>query len=105
LPTLIEGEYIDLVDYTGRQVYPGERGVIKESEPKALDKLGFNPEHWAHRVQGFGFELAFWRQWRQAAKTAEARSRGPGCLVSAGSANLATASARDGFGLSVNLKT
>jgi len=38
LPTLTEGEYIDLVDYTGRQVYPGKRGVIKESESKALDK-------------------------------------------------------------------
>jgi len=33
LPTLTEGEYIDLVDYTGRQIYPGKRGKIKESEP------------------------------------------------------------------------
>ena len=54
LPTLTEGEYIDLVDYTGRQVYPGKRGKIKESEPKALEKLDLNPEHWAHHVQGFG---------------------------------------------------
>jgi len=53
LPTLTEGEYIYLVDYTGRQVYPGKRGVIKESEPQAINKLGLNPEHWAHRVQGF----------------------------------------------------
>jgi len=72
LPTLTEGEYIDLVDYTGRQIYPGKRGVIKESEPKALEKLGLNPEHWAHRVQAFGFELAFWRHWRQLARTPEA---------------------------------
>ena len=54
LPTLTEGEYIDLVDYTGRQVYPGKRGKIRESEPKALYKLGLNAEHWAHRVQAFG---------------------------------------------------
>ena len=54
MPTLTEGEYINLVDYTGRQVYPGKRGVINESESKALDKLGLNSEHWAHRVQGFG---------------------------------------------------
>ena len=54
LPTLTEGEYIDLVDYTGRQVYPGKHGRIKESEPKALDNLGLKPEYWAHRVQGFG---------------------------------------------------
>ena len=52
LPTLTEGEYIDLVDYTGRQVYPRKRGMIRESEPKALDKLGLNAA-WAHRVQGF----------------------------------------------------
>ena len=54
LPTLTEGEYIDLVDYTGRQIYPGKRGTINESEPKALDKLGLNAEHWAHRIQAFG---------------------------------------------------
>ena len=54
LPTLTEGEYIDLMDFTGRQVYPGKRGVIRESEPKALEKLALNPEHWAHHVQGFG---------------------------------------------------
>jgi len=53
LPTLTEGKYIDLVDYTGRQVYPRKRGMIRESEPKALDKLGLNAAHWAHRVQGF----------------------------------------------------
>ena len=41
-------------------VYPGKRGVIKESEPKALDKLGLNSEHWAHRVQAFGGRL--WRE-------------------------------------------
>jgi len=28
LPTPTEGEYIDLIDYTGRQVYPGKRGRI-----------------------------------------------------------------------------
>jgi len=53
LPTLTDSEYIYLVDYTGRQVYPGKCGVIKESEPQAINKLGLNPEHWAHRVQGF----------------------------------------------------
>jgi len=47
-----------LVNYTGRRVYPGKRGVTKESEPKALDKLGLNSEHWAHRIQGLGFEKA-----------------------------------------------
>jgi REP element-mobilizing transposase RayT len=54
LPTLTEGEYLELVDFTGRQISPGKRGWIKQSEPKALDKLGLNPDHWAHRVKGFG---------------------------------------------------
>ena len=40
MPQLTEGEYLDLVDYTSRQVFPGKRGAIKESKPKALDKLG-----------------------------------------------------------------
>jgi len=80
LPTLTEGEYIDLVDYTGRQVYPVKRGRIKESEPKALDKLGLNPAHWAHRVQAFGFELAFWCHWRQLARTPEAAMPRAGLL-------------------------
>jgi len=43
-----------LVDNTCRQIYPSKRGRIKEPEPKALDKLGLNAEHWAHRVQAFG---------------------------------------------------
>jgi len=43
------------------------------------------------------FEPKFWRRWRQAAQTPEARRRGPGCLVNAGRANLTTASARNGF--------
>jgi|GEM_PF-3624429 len=29
LPILTDGEYINLVDYTGRQVYPGKRGTLK----------------------------------------------------------------------------
>ncbi|NJR44089.1 transposase [bacterium] len=54
LPKISEAEYIALVDYTGRQFFPGKRGRIKESQPKALDKLGLNPNHWSHRVKGFG---------------------------------------------------
>jgi len=69
-----------LVDYTGRQAYPGKRGVIKESEPKALDKLGLNSEHWAHRVQAFRFELAFWRHEHQLARTPEAAMPRDGLL-------------------------
>jgi len=35
---------MDLVDCTGRQICPGKRGKIKESEPKALNKLGGDAE-------------------------------------------------------------
>jgi|GEM_PF-4925899 len=75
LPTLTAGEYIDLVDYTGRQVHSGKRGMIEESEPKALDKLGIITEHSANRVQKIGFELAFWRH------RPRKGFRGQGCLV------------------------
>gem|GEM_PF-6797299 len=37
----------------GRQVYLGKGGKIKESEPKALDKLDLNLDHCAQRVKRF----------------------------------------------------
>ena len=43
---MTEAEYIDLVDFTGRELRPGKRGVIKGDEPPALRKLGFDKNHW-----------------------------------------------------------
>ena len=45
-------DYIELVDFTGRELHPGKRGKIDASEPKALTKLGVDKNHWTTRVKG-----------------------------------------------------
>ena len=52
-------QYIDLVDFTGRQVRPGKRGSISESEPSPLRRLGLGARHWTGQVQGIG--SGYWR--------------------------------------------
>jgi hypothetical protein len=58
-PLLSNADYLMLVDFTGRMIYPGKRGAIKEKEPKALTKLGLDPNHWSARVKGVG--NGYWR--------------------------------------------
>jgi hypothetical protein len=48
---------IELVDDTERIFAPGKKGKISAETPKALDALGLNPNHWAHKVKGFGSEF------------------------------------------------
>jgi len=45
---------LQLVDYSGRLIHPGNRVAVKETEPKALTKLGLEPNHWSSKVQGIG---------------------------------------------------
>ena len=59
VPAMTEAEYIDLVDYTGREWHPGKRGVIRADEPKALRKLGLDKDHWTMKVKGVG--SSYWR--------------------------------------------
>ena len=59
VPPMTEAEYIDLVDFTGRELHPGKRGVIKMEEPKALRKLGLDKNHWTMKVKGVG--SSYWR--------------------------------------------
>ncbi len=59
MPPMTEAEYIDLVDFTGREWHPGKRGVITADEPPALRKLGLDKDHWTMKVKGFG--SAYWR--------------------------------------------
>lgn len=50
--------YIALVDWAGRQLHPGKRGVISESAPSALHRLA--PERdWLLQVRGI--ESRYWR--------------------------------------------
>jgi len=59
MPPMTEAEYIDLVDFTGRELHPGKRGIIKADEPKALLKLGLDKNHWTMKVKGVG--SSYWR--------------------------------------------
>ena len=58
-PLLTNADYLELVDFTGRMIYPGKRGAIKEKELKALTKLGLDPNHWSAKVKGIG--NGYWR--------------------------------------------
>jgi len=59
MPNITAADYIELVDFTGRELHPGKRGRILASEPKALTKLGIDKNHWTSRVKGIG--SGYWR--------------------------------------------
>ena len=52
VPTLTAAEYIELVDFTGREMHAGKRGKIQASEPRTLRKLGLDKDHRNTRVKG-----------------------------------------------------
>ena len=58
-PQISSAEYIELVDWTGRQLHAGKRGKIAAEEPPALRKLGLDSTHWTMKVKGIG--SGFWR--------------------------------------------
>ncbi len=59
MPPVTVGEYIDLVDDTGRRIRADKRGAIPAEEPRALAKLGLSADHWTHKVKGVG--SGYWR--------------------------------------------
>jgi len=46
-------EYLLLLDWTGRQLHPGKRGVINDSAPPILERIGFNREGWLNCMRDF----------------------------------------------------
>ena len=54
------GEYIDLVDRSGRMTRPDKRGAIDADLAPILLRIGANPEAWAETISQFGtkFRLA-----------------------------------------------
>ncbi|GGY41431.1 hypothetical protein GCM10011297_13040 [Bacterioplanes sanyensis] len=46
-------DYIDLVDWTGRQIRDDKRGYIDQGLPPALLRLGIDPQHWLVMTQQF----------------------------------------------------
>ena len=47
-------DYLDLLDWTGRQVAPGKRGTIPAQLAPLLDRVGIPAESWVELSLGFG---------------------------------------------------
>ena len=47
-------EYLQLLDWTGRQLKPGKRGAVSKSAPAILERLELSPELWLQVVEQFG---------------------------------------------------
>ena len=46
-------EYLELLDWTGRQVTPGKRGSVARKGPPILDRLNLSAELWLQTIAGF----------------------------------------------------
>ena len=44
-------DYLELVDWTGRQIREDKRGRIDDDQPAILDRLGIETEHWLYLTQ------------------------------------------------------
>lgn len=47
-------EYLDLLDWTGRQIIQGKRGAIPDNLEPILERFKINQDKWVNTVQGFG---------------------------------------------------
>lgn len=45
--------YLELVDWSGRNLDPRKRGAIAENTPPILKRLGISPEHWLYLNRNF----------------------------------------------------
>jgi hypothetical protein len=52
-------EYLELVDWTGRQLRDGKRGAIQKDAPPVLRSLDLTGQRWAMRVNAIG--SGYWR--------------------------------------------
>jgi len=57
--SLSAGDYIELVDWTGRRLHPGKHGRIAASAPHCLIRYGVDADGWLVRV--FSIETRYWR--------------------------------------------
>ena len=46
--------YLELLDWTARQIVPGKNGATPEATPPILERLQIRPEVWCQLVSGFG---------------------------------------------------
>jgi len=47
-------EYLQLLDWTGRQIRLGTRGTAPKAVAPILDRLDLSPDLWLHAVEQFG---------------------------------------------------
>lgn len=47
-------DYLELVDWTGRAIQPGKRGVIAADLPPILFRFGLEPDYWVREMQHYG---------------------------------------------------
>ena len=47
---LTQIEYLQMVDYTGRQIRADQRGAISGAPPAILRHLGYSPDNWTRQV-------------------------------------------------------
>jgi len=52
--SLSTADYLQILDWTGRVLAPGKRGVIAEHAPAVLSIVDRTPERWTMRVRGYG---------------------------------------------------
>jgi REP element-mobilizing transposase RayT len=67
MPAITEADYIELVDFTGRQWHGGKKGIIDAGEPRALTKLGLDKTHWTGQCGSKALASAtgvWWVKWR-----------------------------------------
>ncbi len=57
--SLKQGDYIELVQWTGQQVRADKKGVIPKNAPPTLKNTGCTAEHWPTQVKAVG--SAYWR--------------------------------------------
>jgi hypothetical protein len=57
--SITEREYLQLVDWTGRQLAPGKRGAIAADAPPVIARISDDPARWARQVSGVG--SGYWR--------------------------------------------
>ena len=46
-------DYLELVDWTGRQIREGKKGIISAETDQILNRLAISPEHWIYLCQHF----------------------------------------------------
>ena len=54
-----QGQYIELVQWTGQQLRPDKKGAIPKNAPAALNKTGCTATHWPTQVKAVG--SGYWR--------------------------------------------